>query len=127
MLQLRSSGSVKTISIDRNKVIEILRAVAVRIGELHPEVVSVRLFGSIARGDQVGTSDVDVLIVLHEGEEGDPLEWVRRYYPYFDFPLPVDLLVYSEGQVSRRLNSKDPWFEQVWRECLLLFTKDCPS
>jgi predicted nucleotidyltransferase len=122
MLQLKSFGSVKTIFIDRDKVISALRAIAARVCKLHPEVSSIRIFGSVARGDQVGTSDVDVLIVLSGGEQGDPLEWVRVFYPYFDLPIPVDLLVYNENQVSRRLDSKDPRFEQMWRESLPL----CP-
>ena len=122
MLQLRSFGSVKTIFVDREKVILALRAIAERVCKLHPEVCSIRVFGSIARGDQVGTSDVDVLVVLRGGERGDPLEWVRAFYPYFDLPMPVDLLVYNEDQISRRLDSKDPGFAQIWRESLPL----CP-
>ena len=120
MLQLRSSDFVRTISLERDEVLSALSAVAARILKERPEVVSVRLFGSIARGDQVGTSDADVLIVLRAGTQGDPIDWIRTYYGYFRLPVPVDLLVYSEDQVAGRLNAGDPQFTRLWTESLNL-------
>ena len=123
MLQLRSSGSVKTISLNRDEVLASLTAIAARICGEHSEVVSIRLFGSMARGDQVGTSDADVLIVLRRAEPGDPLEWIRTFYGYFLLPIAVDLLVFSEAQVADRLQSGDPWFTALWKESLDLNAK----
>ncbi len=118
MLQMRSSGSVRTISLNRDKVLSAIRSVAVRIRQDHPEVLSVRLFGSIARGDQVGTSDADILIVLRAETPGNPLEWIRTYYGYFRLPVPIDLLVYSEDQIACRLDSGDRQFTRLWTESL---------
>ena len=121
MLQLRSSDSVKTIYLERDEVLSALSAVAAKIREERPEVVSVRLFGSIARGDQVGTSDADVLIVLRAGTQGNPVDWIRTYYGYFRLPVPVDLLVYNEDQVAGRLNAGDLQFTRLWTESLDLY------
>jgi predicted nucleotidyltransferase len=118
MLKQISSDSVRTISLERDKVLSALSAVAAKIREERPEVVSVRLFGSIARGDQVGTSDADVLIVLRAGTQGDPVDWIRTYYGYFRLPVPVDLLVYGEDQVAGRLNAGDLQFTRLWTESL---------
>jgi predicted nucleotidyltransferase len=66
-----------------------LREIAAQIRMERPEVAEVRVFGSIARCDRVGTSDVDVLIVVHDGGMGDSMEQVRSFYPYFDLSIDV--------------------------------------
>ena len=116
MRQQRSSGSVQIISINRDELLARLSAIAARICAEHPEVQSVRVFGSIARGDQVGTSDVDVLIVLLGTEQKDTLEQIRRFYPYFDLPIDVDVLVYTEDDIARRLQAGDPFMVRAWEE-----------
>ena len=121
MLQVKSSDSVQTISVNRAEVLAALKTIASKIKAQHPEVLSVRIFGSLARGDQVGTSDVDVLIILRGTESGDPIEWIRRYYGYFRLPIPVDLLVYNEAQIEQRLQADDPGFKCLWIESLESF------
>lgn len=120
MLQRRSFDSVEIISIDRDKVLEALRRVARRIRAQHPEVVDVRVFGSLARGDQVGTSDVDILIVIEDSESEDPIAQIRRFYPYFDLPVGVDLLVTTRERWARRLQDGDAFAERVSRESVAL-------
>lgn len=105
------------ISIDRAELLSRLREIARQIRSEHPEVADVRVFGSIARGDQVGTSDLDVLILLAEDGGQDPIERVMAFYPYFDLPIGVDILVYTEQELARRLESDDLAFHRVWREC----------
>jgi predicted nucleotidyltransferase len=120
MLQHRSFDSVEIISIDRAEALDALRRAARRIRAQHPEVVDVRVFGSLARGDQVGTSDVDVLIVLDDDESGDPIEQIRRFYPYFDLPVGVDLLVMTRGRWTRRQQAGDAFAERIGRESVSL-------
>ncbi len=120
MLRQRSSGSVKIISIDRDKLLARLRQIAGQICVEHPEVAEVRVFGSIARGDQVGTSDVDVVIVVQDGDLEDPLQRACSFYPYFDLPIGVDLIVYTQDYLERRLKAGDPFVERMWRESQVL-------
>jgi len=120
MLRQRSSGSVKIIFIDRDELLSRLREIARRLYVERPDVIDVRVFGSIARGDQVGTSDVDVLILLRDSELEDPVERIRSFYPYFDLPVGVDVLVYTQDQLSRRLEVGDPFVARMWRESLAL-------
>ncbi|RME60039.1 nucleotidyltransferase domain-containing protein [Candidatus Parcubacteria bacterium] len=117
MLQETSSGSVKIISLDRERLLARLKIIAARIYADHPDVVSVRLFGSVARGDQVGLSDVDILVVVRE-KLPNPLVEIQRFYPYFDLPVGVDILVYSEPQIQAGLQKNDPFISQVWAESL---------
>jgi predicted nucleotidyltransferase len=121
VLQQSLSDSVKIISIDRPGLLVALSRIVKKIRTKHPEVDGVRVFGSIARGDQVGTSDVDVLIVLNDrAPQKEPLDWIRLFYPYFDLPLGVDLLVATETQITRRLQAGDPFMARIWTESLLL-------
>jgi len=130
VLRMQSSASVKIISIDRDELLARLKAIAARLCTEHPEVRAVRVFGSLARGDQVGTSDVDVLIVLRGGAQGDalcfttqqdPWELLRVFQPYFDLPIGVDMLVLSEGQIAHRLRTGDPFIARIWRESWPLY------
>ena len=122
VLRTKSSASVKIISIDRDELLARLRAIAARLCAEHPEVRSVRVFGSLARGDQVGTSDVDVFIVLRGSEQPDPWAQIRKFQPYFDLPIGVDLLVFSEEQIARRLEAGDAFIAHIWQESMPL----CP-
>lgn len=120
MLRQTSCGSVKIISIDRNNVLTWLGDAARRIYAERPDVAQVRVFGSLARGDQVGTSDIDVLILLHEGDAQDPLKQTRAFSVYFDLPIGVDVLVYTQAQLARRLAAGDAFVQRMWEESLAL-------
>lgn len=102
-----SSGSVKTISLDRGEVISRLENMALRLIAEKPEVAEVRLFGSLARGDQTGTSDADVLVVLHSASSQDPHRRALAYLPYFDMERGVDLLVLTRAELDQRLVDQD--------------------
>jgi predicted nucleotidyltransferase len=115
VLRQRSYGSVKIISIDQDELLTKLSAIAKRICAGHPEVKSVRVFGSVARGDHVGTSDVDAMVVLY-GDVGTGFEQIRSFYRYFDLPVGVDVLVFSEGEIARRLEAGDTFVTRVWKE-----------
>ena len=119
MLQQKSYDSVKIISIDRDELLAKLQAIARRICADRPDVKCVRVFGSIARGDHVGTSDIDVLIVLY-GDAAGGFEQVHSFYRYFDLPIGVDVLAFSEGQITRRLQVGDAFMTRVWNESKVL-------
>lgn len=116
MLQQTLYNSVKIISLDRNRLLSRLRAIAKQVCAERLEVADVRVFGSIARGDHVRTNDVDVLILLYADERGDPIEQVCSFYPYFDLSIGVDLLVYTQEQLAHRLHFGDMFVKQMWQE-----------
>jgi predicted nucleotidyltransferase len=122
MLQEISSDSVKIISIHRDELLRALEEISLRICQENPEVKEVRLFGSVGRGDQVGVSDVDILVIESDAGPSDPLKAALKYTPAFDLPLGVDLLVLGQAQVEKRLSEGDPFLERIFAESLVLAT-----
>lgn len=120
MLRQKLCGSVRIISIDRAEALAALRRSAERLCADHPEVESVHLIGSLARGDQVGASDADVLIVMRQNEPAEPLTQVPAFYSYFDLPIGVDILVCTQDRLARRLQAGDAFMERIWTESQLL-------
>jgi predicted nucleotidyltransferase len=87
----------------------------------HAEVSEVRLFGSLARGDATGISDVDVLLVLCESDEKDPIRRILRYLPFFNLDRGVDLLVYTRDELRRAVEGGNPFLRRALDESVLLF------
>jgi predicted nucleotidyltransferase len=119
MLPKQSYSSVKIISLNRDDVLARLRQIATRLQAEHPEVADVRLFGSLARGDQTGTSDVDILIVLHYASEADPHRRILNYLPYFDLSRGTDFLIYTRAELDR-LIAGNRFLQQVCDESISL-------
>jgi predicted nucleotidyltransferase len=107
---------VRIISLDRNELLNRLEQIARRIVAERPDVVDVRLFGSLARGDQVGASDADVLVVVRTDAPVDPIAAAQALYPYFDLPVGVDLWVVGERELARRLRAEDVFATRAWGE-----------
>ena len=120
MLPLPSSSSVRVISLNRDDLLARLRKIAARLRTEHPEVIEVRLFGSLARGDQTGTSDVDVLIVLDQSGEQDPHRRILTFLPYFDLTRGTDILVYTRTELTQRLSDQDRFIRRIWEESIPL-------
>ncbi len=115
-----SSASVKVFYPHREALIERLRAIAQRIQAQHPEVRSIALFGSLARSDYTALSDADVLILLDRSTEDDLHRRILRFLPYFDLDCGVDLLVYTEEEIERRLRQGDPFIQRIRQESIEL-------
>ncbi len=111
-----SSNSVKIIYPDRNALLRRIKQIARQIKKRHPEVVSIRLFGSLARNDYTATSDADILIVLDHFPENDPHRRILTFLPYFDLRYGVDLLVYTQAEIQSRLSKGDPFVQRIWQE-----------
>lgn len=116
MLQEVSSGSVKIISLQREALLEALQAISGDILRAEQAVKEIWLFGSVARGDQVGVSDADILIVEAGDGPPDRLRAAVKYLAYFALPVGVDLLVAGEREVSQRLAEGDPFLRRVRQE-----------
>jgi predicted nucleotidyltransferase len=114
------SGSVRIISLNRDELLARLRQAATRLQAEHPEVEQVRLFGSLARGDATGLSDIDILILLRHTSDSDPHRRILTFLPYFDLPRSTDVLVYTRSELERRLSERDRFAHRVWNESVPL-------
>ncbi|NPV58577.1 MAG: nucleotidyltransferase domain-containing protein [Actinobacteria bacterium] len=100
-MERQSSPFVRIRYLDREAVRE---ALAEYVGELsagHPELERVVLFGSFARGDEVPSSDVDLLIVLDRSE----LPFLDRIPVFMPsrFPVGVDVFPYTREELESML------------------------
>jgi predicted nucleotidyltransferase len=110
-------GSTSAIPIDPR-----IRVIAAGIAAAIPEA-QVRLFGSRARGTSRPDSDVDLLITV-------PDQWLEGHdrmrvlgdlwRQYSSHRLPLDLLLYSESEVSERKPYKSTITSLAYQEGILL-------
>lgn len=78
------------------------------------------LFGSYAYGKPTPDSDLDLLIVMESRDR--PAERVRKVSDLFDpRPLPMDFVVLTPGEVRHRLNSFDPFLEEIFAKGQVLY------
>lgn len=73
---------------------------------MYPEISGVLLFGSVARGDAVPSSDVDLLVVLRHSDLTF-LNRIPRYTPSIP-PLGVDVLPYTEQEFAAMHGDNHP-------------------
>ncbi len=94
------------------------------VREIQPEKVI--LFGCYARGDFDRNSDLDLFIVVNEGEESsrlirrkiDALLWGRRF--------PVDLIVRKEKEIKWNIKAKNPFYiHNIFNDGKVLYEKKC--
>lgn len=69
-MQIKSSGSVRIISLDVDTIIKKLRTAAEELKKRDNNVLDVFLFGSLAKGEAVPGSDADIVIVLKKAKRG---------------------------------------------------------
>lgn len=94
--------------LDREAVVARLRDYAQRQLAARPEVRSVVLIGSLARGDWSARSDADVVIVV-DASERPFRDRSPAYLPERSLGVAVDLLVYSDAE-------RESWGQRFRRE-----------
>ena len=101
MRQIISSGSVKAISLNREVVIRRLKEIAEEASRVFPAIVEVRLFGSLAKGEETGISDADLLIIT-EGEKENPVERMKPYFSFFSdrLDIGIDMIVATKQEAD---------------------------
>jgi len=116
MRQITSSGSVKAIWLDKEKILERLRDVSIEALNRFPEIKEVRVFGSVAKGEETGLSDVDIFILI-ENEQKDTLERMKPYFSFFSdrLDIAIDMIVATKDEVD---NLKD-----ILKESILLYRR----
>jgi len=94
------------------------------VREIQPKKII--LFGSYARGDFSKDSDLDLFIVVKEGEESsrlirrkiDALLWGRRF--------AVDLIVRKKKEIARNFKAKNPFYiHHIFKDGKVLYEKEC--
>jgi predicted nucleotidyltransferase len=120
MRQTASSGSVRAIWLDRERVLERARAAASEAALAFPDIREIRLFGSIARNDHTGLSDVDLFLLIESGEK-NPLERTKPYYRFFSERLEIalDVVTATEEEAGS--------FKEMLAGSIVLYSRVSPS
>jgi predicted nucleotidyltransferase len=92
---------VKAISLNREGVLRRLKEIVEEASRVFPEIVEVRLFGSLAKGEETGLSDADLFIVIKGGNE-NPVERMKPYFNFFSdrMDIGVDMVVATEREAG---------------------------
>ena len=117
-----SSPSVKITYFNRALVWRRLRRFVSELAKTHPEVRKVILFGSLARGDAVPGSDVDLIVVLSATDKAF-LERIPLYTPS-PFPVGIDVFPYTQQEMETMLQEKNPFLRQALAEGITLFESE---
>lgn len=103
-MQVRSSNTVKIRlrRLNLSKVVEELKFSCKKIGR---NLISVIIFGSLAKGNYSGSSDADVLLVLKDApiDEGEKY----RKYNVVKASIPVQLFIYTIDEIIERIERGD--------------------
>ncbi len=104
MLQIISSGSVKAILVDREKLIENLKKISEDIKNNFEYVKSIILFGSLAQNTQRCTNDIDLIITVENFNKENFWEIYGELYNFIAEKVDTgfDLLVMDEEEFKRR-------------------------
>jgi predicted nucleotidyltransferase len=114
---------VRVFRLDREAVVGALVGAAQRLVAARPEVLEVRLFGSLARGDAVPGSDADLLIVL-EASDTPFLDRVAEYLCFFTgVGIGCDVLPYTRVELARLRRERAAFAERLWAESRMLATR----
>ncbi|MCX8123243.1 MAG: nucleotidyltransferase domain-containing protein [Spirochaetes bacterium] len=94
MRQIVSSDSVKVFSINSNEVINTVAQVSKKAKLNFPEIEEIWLFGSFAKGQATGLSDIDILVIADTAIT-NPIDRIKPYYVFFAncLHLACDVLV----------------------------------
>jgi predicted nucleotidyltransferase len=106
----RSSTSVRIRRADPEAIGRAVRLYAEGLRQQHPEVLSVRWFGSWVNGTASVGSDVDLCIVVRQAA-GRRRDRSVEYLPR-SFPVGIDLFVFTPEEL-KRLQEEHPSFSQA--------------
>jgi predicted nucleotidyltransferase len=107
---------VKVFWLEEKELLEALAREAQRLGEENPEVESIVLFGSLAKGQALPGSDVDLLIVLARSDKPF-LERVGDWLTRIRLDFPVDVFPYTGDELHT------PLAKEALRTGIFLFTR----
>lgn len=115
-----SSDSVQITFLDRHGVLRGRREMVLGFPRTHPELESVVLFGSLARGEAVPGSDADMLLILANCD----IQWMERLVRYALSPVVRvvgEVFPYARAEVTR-MDSEGNWFiRNALREGIVMF------
>jgi predicted nucleotidyltransferase len=111
---------VRVFRLDREGVVERLRGRARGLLQKRPDVVEVRLFGSLASGGAGPGSDADLFVVVRDGAAPllDRTQDLARYFS--GVGIGCDLIAYTESERHALAERDDAFAHAVLRAGITL-------
>lgn len=104
----------------KKELIEKLPRILEEVKKLQP--LKVILFGSLARGDVRGESDIDLLVIARDLPERF-LDRLSLVCESLDLPGDVDILLYTPEEIER-MRGANPLIKMALREGILLYERE---
>lgn len=106
------------VETEREVIVSLVRDLHETLGD---EILSIRLFGSRARGDFHGDSDIDLFILVREKTSGIREKVSDLIADYiFDYDLPLSPVLYDLLEYHKNMELGSFFFENVEKEGALL-------
>lgn len=113
MLVKKYLNGVEILSVDKNRLKELLKKIASYIKVKHSEVKEIILFGSFSRNDFTPYSDVDIAIIVDDSDK----EFIRRqdeFIGYFeDMEFDTNILVYTQKEIKKMQEGGNKFIEEI--------------
>lgn len=112
--------NVRVFRLDQGAVVQRLRTRAGELLAARPDVVAVRLFGSLARGEGHPGSDADLFVVLRDGAPPF-LERIPDLARHFGgVGVGCDVIAYTETEAATLRRDGDAFAHVVFDEGISL-------
>ena len=109
---VKSLNSGKTVYMNKEDFVPSLHEAAHTL-KRDPNVVSVKLFGSLVRGNYAPGSDADILIVLKK----DARRMIDRIPGFLDFFddvfIPIDIFPYTEEEIENMKKTGNSFISEM--------------
>lgn len=116
-------SQVRVFRLRRQAILPALEQAAHRLLAARPEVVEVRVFGSLVKGHAGPGSDADILLVLSESEK----PFLDRIPDYARFltgiGIACDIFPYTRAEFAHLRGEGNHFAETIWRESHVLATR----
>jgi predicted nucleotidyltransferase len=124
-MPVRSSSSPVLVWPSREQVVAAARGYAERLVAADARVLRVALVGSYATGNHGPGSDADLLVEMSECQTPPTRRALELPPPRL--PVPVDLLVFTRGEVDELQRTRPRWTREVLQSALWLADRDVPG
>ncbi len=117
MRQIISANFVKAIYLNRELLLKKLNEIAQESAQKFPQIRKIILFGSLAKNEETGLSDVDLFILVENGES-NPLERLKRYFDFFvdRLDIALDMIVASTGEFD--------YYKEMLKDSIVLYNRE---
>jgi len=74
---------VKGFYLKREEILKTVEEISKTAMDLFPEIDEIRIFGSFAKKQETGLSDIDIFVLLSDTGSENPIERCKKYFYFF--------------------------------------------